>query len=369
MISGKLRRFLSPVLFPVSLVYRCITSVRNKCYDLNILKSTEFELPVISVGNITAGGTGKTPHVEYLLHLLTPKFQVAFLSRGYRRKTKGFVLAGREANPGNIGDEPYQIYKKFSNVRVAVDEDRIHGINRLLEKDPNLSCVVLDDAFQHRRLRAGVSIVLIDYYRPLHKDYILPMGDLRESRFGIHRANIVIVTKVPHKIKPIEKRLWIKELNLFPYQFLYFTSIEYGKLIPVFNSKQKSLKPEELDKKKTKILLVTGIANAKPLAEKLAACCKSFEHISYPDHHEYRLSDIKNLMARYHSIQADEKIIITTEKDAGKLEAMGELVSDLREKMYYLPLKIVFLDQKGKEFDANIHDFVAKNKRISRLHS
>jgi len=304
MISGKLRKILSPVLFPISLVYRCITSVRNKCYDLNIIKSTEFDFPVISVGNITAGGTGKTPHVEYLLRLLSAKYKVAFLSRGYRRKTKGFILAGKDADPQTIGDEPYQVLKKFVKVKVAVDEDRVHGINSLLEEDKQLSCVVLDDAFQHRRLRAGVSIVLIDYNRPLHKDHILPLGDLRETRYGVHRANIVIVTKVPHEIKPIEKRLLINELNLYPYHFLYFTSVEYGMLIPVFNSKQKQLKLEDLDKEKTKILLLTGIANAKPLAEKLADHCRSLEHLSYTDHHDYKVSDIKDLASRYHSLQA-----------------------------------------------------------------
>ena len=208
---------------------------------MRILKSVEFEFPVISVGNITVGGTGKTPHVEYLIDLLSEKFHIAFLSRGYRRKTKGFVQAGKNSGPDEIGDEPFQVHRKFQDITVAVDEKRVHGIEQLKKKNKKLQCIILDDAYQHRHVKPGLNILLIDYHRPLHKDFLLPAGDLRERIYGMHRANIVIVSKVPNNIKPIEKRIWIKDLNLFPYQFLYFTELEYGKLTPVFWEKQKEL--------------------------------------------------------------------------------------------------------------------------------
>jgi tetraacyldisaccharide 4'-kinase len=238
-----------------------------------------------------------------------------------------------------------------------------------MKNNPEIRCVLLDDAFQHRYVRPGISIVLIDYYRPLNKDCMLPAGNLRENMAGIHRANIVIVTKVPHEIKPIEKRLWIKELNLFPYQFLYFTAFQYGTPEPVFSRKQKQYSLEELAKLDTSILLVTGIANPEPLFEKVITCCKSIEQLHYPDHHEYTKEDMDEIEARFGSMQGDFKLIFTTEKDAVKIKILNYASRAVKESMYYIPVEVIFLDDKKEEFDESILCYVTKNKRISKLHS
>jgi tetraacyldisaccharide 4'-kinase len=368
MTLGKLRKILSPLLYPISLAYGCVMAFRNKLFDLGIMKSVEFELPVISVGNITAGGTGKTPHVEYLLRLLSEKPGVAYLSRGYKRKTKGFRLADDSDTFRSIGDEPLQVYRKFRNVVVAVDEDRVHGIKDLKRANKKIRCVVLDDAFQHRRLKPGVSIVLVDYNKPLYKDYILPYGNLRESRYGISRANIVIVTKVPREFSPIDKRIWANRLHLFPYQYLYFTSLHYNNLIPLFGKLQKTISLDELKEKKNTVLLVTGIAEPALLAGYLSDYCARLKHMIYADHHAYNEADLKDIAENYFALQGENKLMITTEKDAVKLSALKITQGNLKENMFYLPVSVRFLDNKSEEFDTNICDFVEKNKGISRLH-
>ena len=335
---------------------------------MQILKSVEFDFPVISVGNITVGGTGKTPHVEYLIDLISEKFHIAVLSRGYRRKTKGFVLADKNSGPHDIGDEPFQVYSKYKNITVAVDEKRVHGIEQLKKKYKKLQCVILDDAFQHRYIRPGLNILLIDYNRPLHKDFLLPAGDLRERAHGMQRANIVIVTKVPHDIKPIEKRIWIKDLNLFPYQLLYFTAFEYGKLTPVFQGKQKKMGLDEQDKKSTGIVLVTGIVNPGPLFDEIKVYSHSVTHLRYPDHHDYSLADIEKFRKNFYALSEKNKLIVTTEKDAVKIGQMKGIDPELKKVIYYLPVRIKFVGGKQDEFDKNILKYVAKNKRLSRLH-
>lgn len=362
----KLRRSLSPLLLPFSLFYGIAVSVRNKLFDLHILKSTTFNFPVISVGNITVGGTGKTPHVEYLVELLSKKFRVSILSRGYKRKTKGFHLADKKSTPEEIGDESFQVFSKFRNVTVAVDEDRVHGIHELKKKIPDLQAVILDDAFQHRYVTPGVSIVLIDYYRPIHQDCFLPAGNLRESTYAIKRANIVIVTKVPEHIKPIEKRLWKKDLKLFPYQFLYFTTFGYGRLIPVFKSNKQTFSMEDIGD--ASVLLVTGIANPAPLLEKVTSCENEVFKMYFPDHHDYNETDLNAIKNKYEKLKREKKIIITTEKDAIKLGKLAHVDRTIKEKMYYLPVHVKFLDDKQGEFDTNIINYVATNKEINRLH-
>jgi len=357
-----------PLLVPVSFFYAIITRLRNQLFDLGIIPSVEFDFPVISVGNITAGGTGKTPHVEYLIHLLNQKKKIAILSRGYKRCSRGFVLASKGTTPSQIGDESFQIWQKFRNILVAVDEKRVRGIRLLMKQDPEINCIILDDAFQHRHVLPGVSIVLIDYFHPLSTDRMLPAGNLREQRDGIHRANIVIVTKVPHEIKPIEKRLWIKELNLFPYQFLYFSTFSYGELIPVFDKKQKKLSLDALSEMKPSVLLVTGIATPQPLKDMLITCCSSIEHLQFSDHYDYALKDIKEIEKCFSVLPGNSKLILTTEKDAVKIKTLGAVDRLLKTALYYIPVRVVFLDEKQKEFDANILDYVAKNRRISRLH-
>lgn len=367
MPSHKMRRILAPLLFPMSLVYGLVVGIRNKLFDFRILRSVKFDFPVICVGNVTVGGTGKTPHVEYLVHLLGQKFHIAVLSRGYKRRTKGYVESGHKTGPADIGDEPYQMSTKFDTAKIAVDENRVHGIQTLRHKHKKLQAVIMDDGFQHRHVEAGVNIVLVDYHRPVFKDHLLPYGDLRERSHALHRANIVIVTKVPHHIKPIEKRILIKELDLFPYQFLFFTTLEYGHPKPVFSSGKKGLKTDDLHH--MSVLLVSGIGNPAPLISKIRSVSHHIDVMTFPDHHDYRERDIRDITLRFDNLKDKKKLIITTEKDAVKIRhQQKEISSSLKEKMYFMPVHIKFLDNKQEEFDEIIMNYVKKNRRISRLH-
>ncbi len=365
MALERLRKKIRPLLLPFSLLYGIGVSIRNVMFNLNILKSKEFDIPIISVGNISVGGTGKTPFVEYLLDLMLENYKIAALSRGYRRSTKGFVVADKKTKPNEIGDEAFQIHKKFKKAKVAVDADRVRGVGKLLNKYDNLNAIILDDAYQHRYIKPGVSIVLIDYNRPVFKDYLLPAGNLRERKHNLRRANIVIVTKVPEKIKPIQKRIWIKELKLYPYQFLYFTTICYESLKSVFNDI--GAKKEMVDKKNS-VLLITGIASTKTIFEKVSSDYGEVVHLSYPDHHDYDFKDIEKIEKKFDAIKNKNKFILTTEKDAVKLKHL-KIEEKLKNKMFYLPMKIKFLDNKETEFNKKIISYVKDSKRIGRLHS
>lgn len=368
MSHQKVRSRFGFLLYPLSLIYGLVVRFRNALFDLNILKSTSFDFPVICIGNITVGGTGKTPHVEYLLDLLHKKFNIAVLSRGYKRKTKGYLVADNTATPYSIGDEPYQLHKKFKKATVAVNEDRVEGIRKLQNDVKNLQGVILDDAFQHRYVKPGLNILLVDYYRPVFSDSYLPYGMLRDHRKQIHRANIVIVTKVPKEIKPIEKRLWIKNLGLFPYQYLFFSSFEYGELTPVFGSKKRQLDMKNLKEAKAKILLLSGIANPEPLKIHLTKNNLEVNMLKFPDHYNYTLEDTKVIKKEFQEIKSKKKLIITTEKDAVKLQYLKDFPRSLKEKMYYLPVKVKLLDGKQTEFEKLIIHYVKKNKEINRLY-
>lgn len=360
------RKLLSPLLIPLSLLYGFGVAVRNKLFDLNILKSFEFDLPIISVGNITVGGTGKTPHIEYLVEMLNRRFKLAVLSRGYKRNTKGFILAGKDTDPDEIGDESYQVFSKYENISVAVDEKRVHGVKELKKNYKDLQVILLDDAFQHRYIKPGVSILLIDYHRPLNKDFLLPYGQLRECRDAIRRAHIVIVTKVPDSIKPIEMRLWKKELKLYPYQFMYFTKFTYGSLIPM--DKGPEIYLSELKQRSTSLLLVTGIANPEPMVKYLTRFSNTLQTMQYPDHHNYTVKDCQIIKSNFDRLPGNQKIIVITEKDAVKLRLNSAYNPELKSKTCYLPVRVKFLNEKECDFDSNILNYVAKNKKINRLH-
>lgn len=363
-----LRKRFGFILYPFSLLYGLVVRLRNRLFDLNILKSTRFNLPVICIGNITVGGTGKTPHVEYLLSVLQDRFKIAVLSRGYKRKTKGYILGDKNAKPEVLGDEPFQLFKKFRKVKVAVAEKRVEGITNLQSDIDKLQGIILDDAFQHRYVDAGLNIVLVDYYRPIFNDHYLPYGMLRDGRSQIHRANIVIVTKVPQEIKPIEKRLWIKNLGLFPYQYLFFSSFEYGELTPVFGHKKKVLDIAPLKEARANILLLSGIANPEPLKIFLTRQNMQVSTLQYPDHYNYSLSDIEEIKKRFKNIKGKQKIIITTEKDAVKLQFIKDFPRSLKEKIFYLPIMVKLLDGKQNEFEKLIINYVKKNKEVNRLY-
>ena len=275
------RRKTAFITFPLSLIYGLIVTIRNRLFDLKIIKSAEFDIPVISIGNITVGGTGKTPHIEYLIRLLANEFNIAVLSRGYKRKTRNYMLAAEESTSDDIGDEPKQLKQKFPDVHIAVDRKRVHGILNLLENIKDLKAILLDDAYQHRYVKPGLSILLIDYNQPLSSDYMLPFGNLREKRCETGRADIIIITKTPKDLKPIEKKILIKDLKILPYQFLYFTTYDYKNPEPVFDNNIKRLDFHSIRKNKSSILLVTGIAQPGPLVKFLNSYLYTIDHMNF----------------------------------------------------------------------------------------
>lgn len=360
---------LKVLLYPFSLLYGIFVYFRNRMYDLNILKSTEFDVPVVSVGNITVGGTGKTPHVEYMIDLLKDKFQVATLSRGYKRKSKGFKRVEESSSVSNVGDEPLQIKKKFPEVTVSVCENRVKGVEQLLEnpdiKSPDV--ILLDDAFQHRRITAGINILLIDYNRPLNKDRLLPAGRLREGVAQMRRANIIVFTKCPpSEVTPIMRRILQKDVRLKPYQELFFTTFDYGKIKPVF---QGIRVPDEFYQAKNyTVLVVAGIASPDIIPEYLGQFAAETQLVCFSDHHNYSESDIRLIMNKFERIDSAKKIIVTTEKDAVRLAEMPGLDEQFKSVLYYLPVKVKFLDEEGKMFNKKILNYVGENKSNRELH-
>ena len=359
---------LKILLYPLSFFYGIAMYFRNRMYDLKILKSTEFEIPVISVGNITVGGTGKTPHIEYLVRLMKNDFKVVVLSRGYKRKTTGFREVFADSTVDESGDEPLQIKNKFPEVGVFVDEKRVHGIEeiiRLNEKNqPDV--ILLDDAFQHRSVTPGINILLVDYHRPITDDIILPAGRLREGKTQMRRAGMIIYTKCPRGVTPITRRITMKNINLRPYQNLYFTTMEYGKIVSVFP--EKAIAPEMQEIHFPTVLMVSGIAQPEPLKKYLTAHSDHVEEIRFPDHHAFEGSDLFRIEETFENISAKNKIIITTEKDAVRLKGNENLPESIQKHLFYIPINIKFLDSEGKSFDKKILDYVRENKSNRELH-
>lgn len=351
------------LLYPFAILFGIVTSIRNRLYDLRLLKSKEFDIPVISVGNITVGGTGKTPHVEYLINLLEGEFTVAALSRGYKRKSKGFIEVVPESDVTEVGDEPLQIKRKFQNTVVAVCENRVTGVEQILApENPKVpDVIVLDDAFQHRRILPAINILLIDYNRPLNKDCLLPAGRLRESRNQIKRANIIIFTKCPGKITPVMRRIMQKELSLKPYQELYFSTINHNGIMPVFSA------PQPVDEKPA-VLAVTGIASPVTIHEYLAKIASSVEKLVFPDHHNYTDEDVSSILRTFDNIKSDRKVIITTEKDTIHFKSMRNLPDKFRDSLYYIPVQVQFLGNGGDLFNKKILNHVGENKSNRELH-
>ena len=351
-------------LLPLSWLYGLGVKLRNLLFDVGIIKSHSFDVPVISVGNITVGGTGKTPHVEYLIRLLHDKAKVAVLSRGYKRKTKGFVLADDSSTARTIGDEPFQMKNKFKDIIVAVDKDRREGIRRLTEdKGGDVDVVLLDDAFQHRYVKPGINILLVDYHRLIIYDKLLPAGRLREPLSGKNRADIVIITKCPSDLKPMAFRVITKAIDLFPYQHLYFTRLSYERLTPVFCGEERRLadiRPDE------HVLLLTGIASPRQMMEDLHPYVSHLEPMTYRDHHNFTPSDVEEINRRFAGMPAP-KLIITTEKDATRILALKGLSEEVRKALYMLPIKIEFMLDQEEIFNENIIGYVRKNSRNSIL--
>ena len=351
-------------MLPLSWLYGLGVRLRNQLFELGILKSRSFDIPVISVGNITVGGSGKTPHVEYLIRLLKSNSKVAVLSRGYKRKSKGYVLAGKDTRMRDIGDEPYQMTTKFPDIHVAVDKSRCHGIDMLTsgEATKDTDVILLDDAFQHRYVKPGINILLVDYHRLIIYDKLLPAGRLREPQKGKSRADIVIITKCPKDLKPMEYRVIIKAMDLYPYQQLYFTSLEYDDLNPVFGS---SKRPLSSIGKAENILLLAGIASPKQLAYDLGEYSSNIRQMTFPDHHQFTAKDIERINATFDAMPSP-KMIITTEKDNARLSGMDGLSEDVRRNIYTLPIRVKFILGQ-EEFNNKIIGYVQKNSKNSIL--
>jgi len=366
-MSKRIRNLFSPILIPLSLLYGLIVYIRNRLYDYQILKSAHFNFPIISVGNITVGGTGKTPHIEYLVDLLKSEFMIATLSRGYKRKTKGFILATEKSTAAEIGDEPMQIKQKFPDVQVAVDANRTNGIQKLREIIDGLDVVLLDDAFQHRKVVANLSILLIDYSRPIDKDFMLPFGNLREQTFEKRRAHIIIFTKCPADLKPMDRRILFNKLEAYPFQHVFFTTFKYGLPKSVFNKGQVISNLEDISG--YQVLLLSGIANPKPLKKHIAEkISKNITDLEYSDHYDFNESDFKNIRRKFDSIDSDKKIIITTEKDAMRLQKFSNIAKDLSDSFFYIPIQVEFLNDRTDNFNQQIIDYVRKNKNHSFLY-
>jgi len=356
----KIRKFT----YPLAVLFGFVVWLRNMLFDSGILKSKEFDIPVIGVGNITVGGTGKTPHVEYIASLLKKQFKIATLSRGYKRKTKGFLLASPESSIADVGDEAKQLSYKFPDIKVTLCEKRAVGIDKLCKDDRKLEVIVLDDAFQHRHVKSGLSILLIDYFRPIKDDYYLPYGNLRESKHEMKRADIIIVTKTPREVKPIELRIISMNNKPFPYQNLYFTTFEYGQPAPVFKSSGKWEKMEG----KPNVLVVTGIENPAPFIHYVEKNYNIAQHLSFPDHHNFSAKDIQLINESFDHIAGEHKLVLTTEKDAMRLQEIDALNHFLRTKLFYIPIEVEFLNNQKEVFDKQIIDYVKKNNRNSNLH-
>ena len=351
-------------LLPLSWLYGLGVKFRNMLFEIGILHSESFDVPVISVGNITVGGTGKTPHVEYLIELLKDKAKVAVLSRGYKRRTRGFVIADDNATAKTIGDEPLQMKRKYGDdIMVAVDRKRCHGIRQLTSDEDGIDVILLDDAFQHRYVKPGVNILLVDYHRLIIYDKLLPAGRLREPLSGKNRADIVIVTKCPHDLKPMEFRVITKAMNLYPFQRLFFTCLEYRNITPVFGRGEQSLDSIGKD---CHILLLTGIASPQQMIEDLSPRCPHITPLTFGDHHTFTSSDVARINNEFAALP-HPKMIITTEKDATRLIAVEGLSEEVRGAMFALPVKIRFMLGQEESFNEKIIGYVRKNSRNSIL--
>ena len=336
---------LRKILFPFAILYGFITGIRNFLYDKGILKSYSFDLPIIAVGNLSVGGTGKTPQIEYLIRLLSPKYKVATLSRGYKRQSEGFILADSTSNAAILGDEPFQLYQKFKNIQVAVDANRKNGIEQLLSQTEKPDVILLDDAFQHRKVRAGFYILLTSYGDLYTDDFMLPTGNLRESRCGAQRANVIIVTKCPSDLSLDDQNKIKAKLKLSFNQELYFSSIEYDDFIYSENKIVKVSDIWNVDK-----LLLAGIAKPEPFFAYLQN--KNEECLTFADHHHFTEKDISEIKNK-----SKNKIIITTEKDFVRLK--GNIPS---ESLFYLPIRSSFLSG-SENFDKTITNYVGTGTR------
>lgn len=343
------------LLLPFAFVYGAIVWFRNWLFDKNIFKSAAFNFPIICVGNLAVGGTGKTPLVEYLLRLLKEDFVIATISRGYKRKTKGFGIANENTTALEIGDEPMQFHKKFPDVTVAVGEERLVAIPQLLQEKPATEVIILDDAFQHRSIKAGLNILLTEYKDLYTRDLPLPAGDLRDIKQSAKRANIIIVTKCKNSLQAGEKDAIINELQPTANQSVYFTCILYGNPYHLFNKQQTTISSD------TAVLLICGIANPKPLKDFLNAQVNTYDMLRYADHHIFDSDDLLDIKKQFEKIKSAKKIMITTEKDGVRMQKFEQELSGF--PIYVLPIQHDFLFNEAVNFQNQVIEFIGSFKK------
>ena len=346
------------IFYPFSILYGCLLHLRNKLYDWNIFKSAHFDFPIISVGNLSLGGTGKTPHTEYLIRLLQNDFKISTLSRGYKRKTKGFYLADQNTSVTEIGDEPLQYKIKFKKINVAVDEKRVHGVKQIKIKCPETNLIILDDAYQHRAISPGLNILITEYNNLYVNDTVIPAGRLREWKKGSERANIIIVSKTKSDLSQSEKNNLITKLNPKPHQKVFFSYIRYGKILPFTTAAKTTTKKINTD---ASVLLITGIAKPTPLLNYLKKEYHTINHIQFTDHHNYTQNDVTRIINDFDSLKGNNKLIISTEKDIMRL-SLPEITNKIQHiPIFYIPIEICFHGNDKKEFDKEIMEYVTKN--------
>lgn len=342
------------LLSPIAFLYHIILSIRHKMYDWRILKSKRFDMPVICVGNLALGGTGKTPHIAYLIDLLSEQFRVCVVSRGYGRKTKGFQLANNGCASETVGDEPLQYVNKFSDILVAVDENRNEAIELMGTIDRPPEVYLLDDAFQHRSTQAGLNILLTSYGKLYSNDFLVPFGTLRDVRGASKRANVIVVSKAPAELDQDQKAEIIKQLKPLPHQEVFFSSLEYEPLKAI------NAKADEFDLDQAQAaMLFCGIANPKPLIEELSSHYQQVETVTFSDHHAYTEKEINTILKRFEQIQSDQKIMVTTEKDFARLINSPYLCKFESVPLFVAPISISIHQQE--KFNKIILDYVRKN--------
>ena len=348
---------------PLSWLYGLAIDIRHRLFDWGVLKSREFDIPIICVGNITVGGTGKTPHTERLIELLDGEFRVAVLSRGYKRKTKGFLLAQVNSSFKKIGAEPKQIKLKYPHIPVAVCERRVEGIERLREAHPEVNLIILDDAFQHRYVEPWVNVVLMDYNCPIYEDHLLPLGRLRDRPAQLSRAHMVIVTKCPEEMKPLDFRIMNKNLDLYPYQSLYFTRFVSQDPVPLYPAFGQ---PASLQRG-TPVVAMAGIANPRRFVEELRQRYDVMRTFIFGDHYTFKMKDIHALEEAL-AMLPPETAVVMTEKDAVRLMNSRKISDDIKRRLYYSSIRVEFLENRECDFRRQLSQYVRENQKYNMLH-
>ncbi len=356
MFSNLFLKSFRILLLPFALLYGTVIVIRNWLYNVNVFKSTSFGLPLICVGNLSVGGTGKSPMVEYLVRVLKDHFKIATLSRGYKRKTRGYTLANENTTALEIGDEPMLFHIKFPGVPVAVGEQRLEAIPQILHDKPGTQAIILDDAFQHRAVKAGLNILLTEYSNLFTRDFFLPTGDLRDLKSSYKRAEVIVVTKCDPTLKEEEKLRIIKEIRPLAGQPVFFTAIEYGNIYHI-NTKQEFRLNDNLE-----VLLITGIANPRPLQSLLEVETRSYNLMQYPDHYIFTIDDLKEIRNKFRQIRSPDKMLLTTEKDAVRLLKFNAELADL--PLYVIPVQHHFLFGEQQKFNELVINFIRNFRQV-----